>query len=133
LRLFLDNCLSPHQAKALDALSETDGHKVVHLKEKFARNTPDEVWIPQLASQGEWVIVSGDMRIFKSRLLRQVWRDAKLTTFFLGKGWMNQAFWDQAWWLVRWWPRILQQAEVAGQGTGFEVPAKPQGKLTPLT
>ena len=132
MNFFLDNCLSPHQAKALNALSEMDGHKVVHLKEEFARNTPDEVWIPALAKQGEWVIVSGDMRIFKSRLLRQVWRDAKLTTFFLGKGWMNQGFWDQAWWLVRWWPRILQQAELVERGAGFEVPAKPQGKLTSL-
>jgi hypothetical protein len=93
VRFFLDNCLSPYQARALNSLSETDGHKVVHLMEEFPRNTPDEVWIPRLAAKGEWIIVSGDMRIFKSRLLRQVWMEARLTTFFLGKGWMNQVFW----------------------------------------
>ena len=132
MRFFLDNCLSPRQAKALNALSEADGHKVVHRMDQFARNTPDEVWIPAIAKQEEWVIVSGDMRIFKSRLLRQVWIEARLTTFFLGKGWMNQEFWEQAWWLVRWWPRIIQQAELVERGAGFEVPAKPHGKFTPL-
>lgn len=72
------------------------------------------------------------MRIFKSRQLKQVWLDARLTTFFLGKGWMNQTFWEQAWWLVRWWPSILREAKLVKRGTGFEVPAKPHGKLVLL-
>lgn len=133
MRFFLDNCLSPHQAKALQALSESYGHNVVHLMDEFdQRNTPDDVWIQQLAKRGAWIVVSGDMRIFKSRHLKQVWLEARLTTFFLGKGWMNQPFWEQAWWLVRWWPRIIDQARLVESGAGFEVPAKPQGRFIPL-
>jgi hypothetical protein len=35
-----------------------------------ARNIPDEQWMPELSKQGDWVVVSGDTRIFKSPLLR---------------------------------------------------------------
>ena len=37
--------------------------------------------IPALAGRGPWVIISGDTRIFRSRHLREVWQQAKLTTF----------------------------------------------------
>ena len=111
--------------------SESHDHSVVHLMDEFERrNTPDEEWVPALGGRGPWVIISGDTRIFRSRHLREVWQQAKLTTFFLGKGWMNQKFWDQSWWLVRWWPRSLEQSALVERGTGFEVPAKPQGKFT---
>lgn len=136
MRFFLDNCLSPHQADALGALSLYDSptHVVNHLKDVFVnrRNIPDEEWLPALSAQGEWIVVSGDLRIFKSRLLRKVWVDAKLTTFFLGKGWMNQQFWTQSWWMVRWWPEIIKVAGAVDAGSGFEVPAKPQGKFQQL-
>jgi hypothetical protein len=130
LRFFLDNCLSPHYAKALDSLSLSEKCPVFHLSNVFnARNIPDEQWLPELSKQGDWVIVSGDMRIFKSPLLRQIWIESRMTTFFLGKGWMNQSFWEQAWWLVRWWPHIIEQAKLMEAGTGFEIPAKSQGKF----
>lgn len=133
MKFFLDNCLSPYQARALHSLCEMEGHEVVHLMEEFPRrDVPDDVWLPELARRGDWIVVSGDMRIFKSRQLKQVWLDARLTTFFLGKGWMNQAFWEQAWWLVRWWPHILRQARLVERGTTVEVPAKPHGKFVLL-
>ena len=133
MRFFLDNCLSPHHAIALHALSVHDQCEVRHLAEVFEkRNTPDEERLPKLSEQGGWVVVSGDLRILKSPQLRQVWIESKLTAFFLGKGWMNQRFWTQAWWLVRWWPQIVNQASLVVPGSGFEVPAKPSGKFTPL-
>jgi hypothetical protein len=134
VRFFLDNCLSPVQAKALHVLSEPEGHLVRHLSEEFEeRNTADEVWLPALSKQGDWVVVSGDLRIFKSPQLRKVWTESKLTTFFLGKGWTNQRFWEQAWWLVRWWPLIVEQSGLVVPGTGFVIPAKSAGKFKPLT
>lgn len=91
MKFFLDNCLSPHHATALHALSAHDECEVRHLAEVFdKRNTPDEEWLPELSRQGGWIVVSGDLRIFKSPQLRQVWVESKLTAFFLGKGWMNQ-------------------------------------------
>jgi len=122
VKLFLDNCLSPHLASALHALSEHDGHKVEHLRQKFQGNTPDEEWLPALAREGDWVVISGDLRIFKTRHLRKIWLDSQLTTFFLAKGWMNLEGWDQVWRLIRYWPRILNMASLVEKGTGIEVP-----------
>ena len=107
-------------------------HEVVHLREKFAADTADDVWIPALAKEGGWVIVSGDPRIARNPQLRAVWTHAKLTTFFLGKGWMKQKFWDQAWRLVRCWPRVLEQSALVVPGAGFEIPAQPHGKFRQL-
>jgi hypothetical protein len=129
VRFFLDNNLCPAFAPALTSLSKQEGCEVVHLSEKFPRNIKDEDWLPALSREGGWVVVSGDLRIFKLPHLRAAWVNSKLTTFFLAKGWMNKPLWDQAWWLVRWWPDIMKQASLVTAGYGFEVPAKPVGKL----
>lgn len=132
MRFFLDNNLSPAFAKALTELSHQEKHTVTHLRDKFPPSTPDQVWLPALSAEGDWVVVCGDLRIFKSPHLRTIWIDSRLTTFFLASGWMHQKLWDQAWWLVRWWPSIMSQAALVPAGYAFEVPAKPAGKLRPL-
>ena len=132
MRFFIDNCLSHCHAQALHALSQKDGHQVVHLSEKFRRNAPDEEWIPQLASEGDWILVSGDVQIYKNRTRRAVWKSAGLTRFFLKGNWQNQTLWVQAHWLVRWWPKIIEVAGAVKKGSAFAVPSKPPGKLEPL-
>ena len=130
MRFILDNNLSPIHALALNALSSREGCEVHHISEVFPRrDIPDENWLPALSHQGDWVVVSADMNIFKSPHLRQVWIESKLTTFFLHKGWLHQKFWDQAWWFTRWWPTFIEQARIMEAGTAFEVPSKSQGKL----
>jgi len=110
VRFFLDNCLSPRYAQALLALSEREGHTVVHLEDKFPRNSPDKVWIRGLSEEGGWTIVSGDTRILKHPELKREWAQSRLTAFFLGHGWTNLQYWPQAVLLVRWWPNIIEQA-----------------------
>jgi hypothetical protein len=95
VRFFFDNNLSPKLARCLHALVEPQ-HQVVHLKEKFASNTVDEVWMRSLASQPDWVIISGDLQIRKNPHEIRAWQEAGHTTFFLKKGWIALTFWDQA-------------------------------------
>lgn len=47
MRLLLDNNFAPRIAKALDILFNGD-HEIVALRDKFAANTPDVVWIEAL-------------------------------------------------------------------------------------
>jgi len=122
VRFFLDNCLSIKYARALQALSEIDGHEVIHLSDRFSRDAPDAAWIRGLGEEGEWVIVSGDTRIHRTEELMRVWTRSGLTAFFLAPGWMRVRYWDQATMLVRWWPHILEQARLVEWGSGFEVP-----------
>jgi hypothetical protein len=133
VKFFLDNNLCPAYAPALSSLSEREGCIVKHLSEKFDRNIRDEDWLPRLSREGDWIVVSGDLRIFKLPHLREAWNQSRLTTFFLAKGWLNRPFWEQAWWLVRWWPSIMNQASMIAPGYGFEVPAKPTGKFRLLS
>lgn len=96
--------------------------KVTHLREKFSANTPDVVWIRALGEEGEWVIVSGDLRITKNAAEREAWRESGLTAFFLKSAWADQGLWLFASRFLAWWPRMLAQAEMAAKGKGFFVP-----------
>lgn len=126
MRFFLDNCLSPKFARALDALEGGEGHRVHHLVDKFPdrRDIPDREWIRALAEERDWVIVSGDPRITRNAAEREAWLESGLTAFFLGKGWMTVRLWDQAWKLVQWWPRITDQAAKVQPPAGFVIPVR---------
>lgn len=132
MRFFLDNCLSPRYAQSLNALSERDGHNVLHLEDKFPRNSPDVAWLRALGEEGDWIIVSGDTRILKTPELRREWAKTRLTAFFLGRGWMNIPYWPQAILLVRWWPSVLEQARLVERGAGFEIPYRAPGRFKPV-
>jgi hypothetical protein len=127
VRFFLDNNLSPYLARALNALSEPGGDEVRHIADsRFARNTPDVVWIDALAKEGDWCIVTQD-RLTKNPHEKEALRRSGLTTFVLSKGWSSFKEWHKAWLLVRWWPVIIQQAGLVSGGV-FEVPVKFSGK-----
>ena len=120
MRLFFDNNLSPKLARSLHALVAPE-HQVVHLKELFAANTADEIWMRTLAGQEDWVIVSGDLQIRRNPHEIRAWREAGHTTFFLKKGWIDLPFWDQAWKFAKVFPELLATAERAPKGSAFFV------------
>ena len=120
MRFFFDNNLSIKLAKSLHVLVEPE-HDVVHLKDRFAANTPDETWMSILAQELGWIIVSGDLRIRKNPHEVQAWRAAGHTTFFLKDGWINLPFWVQAWKFVKCFPDILATATNAKSGRLFIV------------
>ena len=120
MRFFFDNNLPPRLARALNALADPE-HSVVHLKDRFAGNTPDLVWLPQLGTETDWVIVSGDLRIRKNPHELSAWKAAKHTTFFLKNAWMALKFWDQAQKMVKCFPELVRQAERAPRGSQFQL------------
>ena len=124
MKFFLDNNLSPRFAQALEALEGEGGNQVVHLRSKFSANAEDVDWIRSLAAEGNWVIISGDMRISQREGEREAWLNSGMTAFFFAKGWMNIRFWDQAWRLIKWWPAIVEHAQKIRPGAGFLVPLK---------
>ena len=123
MRFFFDNCLSPKLARAIHALVEPD-HEVVPLRDIFPPSTPDTDWIGTLASEGDWIIVTSDHRIRSRPLERQVWRTAKLTTFFMAEAFEQIPAWEQVRWMVDKWPLIVEQAERVTGGAAFRVPKR---------
>jgi len=123
VRFFFDNCLSPRLAKALHALIEPR-HEVVHLRDRFPQNVSDTEWIAKLAAEGSWVIISGDLRIRKRPQEREVWKAARLTTFFMAKAYVTLDSWEQVRWLIEKWPLIMDQADKVRPGAAFIVPRR---------
>ncbi|MDZ4803000.1 MAG: hypothetical protein SGI92_32985 [Bryobacteraceae bacterium] len=126
MKFFFDNNLSPKLARSLDVLVEPE-HRVTHLKECFAANTPDTVWMGALAGEAGWVIVSGDLQIRKNPHEIKAWQEAGHTTFFLKKGWIDLTRWDQVWKFAKVFPELIATAERARQGSAFFI--TPNGKI----
>lgn len=123
MRLFFDNCVSVALARAVSELARAQGIEVIHLSDRFARNTPDEEWMLALRSEG-WVIISGDTRITRGKIERAAWHESGLTAFFFGDGWSSRKYWVQATELVRWIPIIVKIASDSRPGSGFLLPFK---------
>ena len=123
MRFFFDNTMSPGLARAVAELErQSDQHEVVPLRGKFREKIEDIEWIPLLAAEGDWVIISGDLHISRNKAERKAWLDSGLTAFFLKAAWADQQLWLFASRFLRWWPRIVAQAEMIRPGEGFLVP-----------
>jgi hypothetical protein len=122
LRAFFDHNLSPHLAHALNALLEPEGDQVIHLTDRFRANTEDRVWMGALGSEGGWVVISADRRIYRNKLEREAWRQSRLVVFFLAPQWARSRNIEIAWRLLRWWPKIVDQARIVAPPAAFEVP-----------
>jgi hypothetical protein len=126
MKFFFDNCISPRLAAAFHELLKPD-HEVVALRQKFSQACSDVVWINGLASEGGWIIVSGDLRIKKRPQEVAVWKAARLTTFFMADGFPQLPDWEQVGWMVEKWPEIVELAERVAPGAVFKVPKR--GKI----
>jgi hypothetical protein len=123
VRFFLDNNLSPKVARALNALLEPE-HSAHHLKDLYPADTLDEVWMTDLGTQPDWVILSGDSAITRNPHEVRAWKEAGHPIFFLKPGWTHLPRWDSASKLFHRFPEILKLAQKAKPGDGFFVPIK---------
>lgn len=122
MRFFFDNCMSRHHVLGMRGFAERDRHVIAHLRDMFVDNTPDIEWLQALASEGDWVVVSGDLRIARNPIERATWRESHLTAFFFVPPWGTDNYWKQSTSLVSWWPRIVRQALLTPTGHGFSLP-----------
>jgi hypothetical protein len=63
LRLFLDECLSFDAVKALRAFWSPDDYPnltIDHLAEHYQRGEGDEIWLPKLQTEPDWIVVTKD-------------------------------------------------------------------------
>jgi PIN like domain len=73
VKFFTDNNISPKVTRALNLLLAPDD-SAHHLKDKYAANTPDEMWMQDLGKEKGWVIISGDSA---SAEIHTKWRPGK--------------------------------------------------------
>jgi hypothetical protein len=123
----------PHfHAAGMREFAKRDGHHVEHLRERFGENTPDITWIGQLASEGDWIIVSGDVRISRNPVERKAWHESNLAGFFFAPPWSSERYWKMTADLVRWWEEIERQARRTPTGHGFLIHCKSKKALVQI-
>ena len=120
MKFFFDNNLAAKIAKGLNGFVSPD-HQVVHLREGFAANTEDAVWMKELSEQENWIIITADVRIGKNPHEIAAWKQAGHTIFFLKPGWTDMRFWDQAQKFTKCFPQIIEKAKTAKCGSSFIV------------
>jgi PIN like domain len=114
MKFLLDHNLPPVWAPVLDLLTEKQWgpkHRIFKLSDKFAPNTPDVVWLKELARQGDWSVISKDF-FRKGRVERNVFRANDVNVFVLAKSYLgSHDYWRSTAQLILWWPKIIAQAE----------------------
>ena len=98
-----DNNMPPGLAVAMQALHES----VFHLKERFAPNTADEVWLPAISAAGEF-FVTWDYRLKTTPAQCALIRRARAGGFILRLAERGGCELTQQ--LIRQWPLIKRTA-----------------------
>lgn len=89
MKLFVDNNLPPDLARGINALFGGD-HEVACHRDKFGfTHIADEEWIEALGSEGDWVVLSGDLNIARKRPSRELFLRSNLVGFFPKSGVMK--------------------------------------------
>ncbi len=133
MRFFVDNNLPPRLARALSVLLEPN-HECIHLTDRFPGDVADVDWLASLAAESDWVVVCGDFRILRNKVERAAWHRARLTTFFLRRGWTRSkslSLFELTGRLIMRWPEIVEIVKRYERGTAFEVPLT--GNIRPLS
>ena len=132
MKFFLDNNI-PHRLAAallvLDLHVERENWTIQHLRDLFEPQTEDVTWLEALGHEGEWIVISGDMRISRSRAEKAAWRESGLTAFFFASQYPGKKIWTQVMHFLDWWPEITREAREhreAPEGSGYVIPM--QGK-----
>ncbi|MBK7922230.1 MAG: hypothetical protein IPJ95_01130 [Gemmatimonadetes bacterium] len=134
MKIFVDNTISVRIVRALRELlterDEAQGNQaavLTHLQEKFLPDTVDPVWLGELAREGEWVILSGDVRIVRMEANLRAWLESGLPIFFLSEEWENMHRLDQAASLLKCWRDFERQARSAANGSAYIIQPRSGG------
>jgi hypothetical protein len=123
VRVVLDENLSPALARALAALFAGE-HEIIHIRERFGPGTTDAEWMLTLSREGQWIVISGDRRITRSRAEYAAFRGSNLVGFFFTSGLAKTPVVKQMERLLALWPVIEKQSRLVAGGAMFELPMK---------
>jgi hypothetical protein len=124
MKFFVDCCISPKLTKALKIIAESYDCEIIHLTDRFPKDVKDVEWINALAEEGDWIIVSADPRITKSRAEKRAWQESGLKAFFFAGGFTEKGIWIQAKEVFSWWPIIMKQCKDDQEICGYIMPFK---------
>lgn len=105
----------------LDAFEEKN--EIRSLLDGFERGTPDTEWLKEIALWDKTpVVVSGDSRILKNKVEKQVLKECNLMYVLLAQGWLHLEWPCYAWRIIKIWPSIVTNVQQARYPMIFKVP-----------
>jgi hypothetical protein len=113
VKYLLDNDLSPRFAAMLRAL-DVD---VLALREKWAADTKDSVFLAELKGSEFDVFISKNIRQRTVPQERQLLQASGVTSLYLNPFWDGLGFWKQAALLTKNWPDIEDFCRIVAKGT----------------
>lgn len=125
MKFFVDNCLPPKMARALNEISQPN-NSFVHIKDhpSISQHSTDLDWINLLSREGGWIIITKDNHIMKRPVEKEAFKAAKLTGFFLDNSWSHLDFFELLSKLSSRMPRILELATKNPSGKCFRIRVK---------
>jgi len=118
-----DENMPPRIAKALNAFFENE-HDIVHMRDKFRAGIKDIEWINELSADGDWVIISQDRAITRSKVEYAAFKRSKLIGFFLSRSLEKEKLIKKLERILVLWPTIEKQVTMVKPGAVFELPMK---------
>lgn len=128
MKVAVDENLPPKLARSLAALFEGE-HKIIHIREKY-KGFDDQDWIIELSKEGNWIVISGDIKISKKKAQIAAFRSSKLIGFFICPALMKLKITKQMQRILALWEDIENLQNTVRVGSMFELPMS--GKVRPL-
>jgi hypothetical protein len=128
LKLLVDHNLPPRLARSLHALLDEDGHEIVALTAKFAKNVKDVDWIAARDKEGGWGVLTRDLHIRTRPSERRALDNSRVVYFYLDGAWKKMTIIDMAAGLIRVVPKMAAQVDLVERGR-FELPVNAGSRL----
>jgi hypothetical protein len=126
IRFLFDECAIgrgtvERELRDLLALFGADG-ELAHLLTKFPPGTPDSVWIPEIANEGGWIVVSSDRGAHskKSEKLPLICQEMRVTYVMLSRAIQKRPTHCRVMAINSCWQQLIDAAGAA-PGTGFSI------------
>lgn len=121
MRIYFDENFSPSLIEGLKRIQDgrrSDDIDVCSVADEFGRGTPDEIWIPGVASR-HGMVVTQDININRTRAQWDLCRTNKIGVLFVKPPKRGWSYWQIVQLIIRFWPQISNLARSTSRPFGF--------------
>lgn len=122
MRVFVDNTFSRRTTQALNLIE--DRFELTHLRDRWKDDPGDDIWIPEIGAEGNWVVFTEDRKILDHHY--EIWRDARLPTIFFKHPWAQRKRIQLMQQMCARWERIHKLVRTLKPGEACKLPWQAQ-------
>jgi hypothetical protein len=113
MRLYVDENITPNIAQALAILQNPrvqENIEVFTIRDEFGPGTPDEVWIPKVATK-DGIVITQDLNIHRVRQQRELYRQHGLGVVFFKPPKKGYQYWDLVEFYIKRWKVVKEEVK----------------------